>query len=166
MKNNKKLKGIIIGVVSVLVIALIASVVLAARPNDEIDLKFSIGGLSDAGTYEESEDTLYTKEAFECVELTARLDFDSNIKYQFFFYDSLDEYVSSSEVYTKGAELSVPEGASRVRVEITPIWGSDVEDEDRVINWYDKSDYADQLHIEVVLLEDVEENASETPDAA
>lgn len=164
MRRKNKLKKI--GVVA-LCVCLIAGVLggavaLFGRNNEEIKLDYSIGGLSENGTYVESDETIYTKEAFECSEVSVRLEFDANIKYQLFFYDDVDEFVSSSEVYTKGANVVLPEGATRVRVEITPIWSADVEDADRVIKWYDVSGFAKQLHIEVTPLEEIVENTDGT----
>ena len=164
MRRNKKLKKI--GAIA-LCVCLIAGVfggamALFNRNNDELKLNYDIGGLTDDGAYVESDKTLYTKEAFECTDLTVRVEFDSNVKYQLFFYDDVDEFVSATEVYTKGANITLPEGATRVRVEITPIWGADVDTEDRVIKWYNISEFANQLHIEASAIEDVEENPDDT----
>lgn len=146
-KKTKTLTSIISAVVAVVII--FAAVAIFAKNDNTSDLDFSIGGLSDVGTYVKSDETIYTKESFECSELKFTLDFDSEISYQVFFYDDMDEFVSSSEVYTKGAEIALPEGASRARIEITPIWSSDIEKEDRVIKWYNILTYADQLNVEI-----------------
>ena len=87
MRRNKKLKKI--GAIA-LCVCLMAGVfggamALFNRNNDELKLNYDIGGLTDDGAYVESDKTLYTKEAFECTDLTVRVEFDSNVKYQLFF---------------------------------------------------------------------------------
>ena len=134
--RNNKSKGILAGIIcAILIVVTIGGVMSLFGGNDNtIDLKFSVGGLSDEGTYVKSDSTIYTKESFECSELVkVTRDFDANIEYQVFFYDDADEFVSSSDVYSKSADIVVPEGASRARIEITPIWSSDVDESDRVI---------------------------------
>ena len=108
---------------------------------------FWVGGLTEAGIYEETDDMIYTKNAFEAKGLEVKLDFDSNVKYQVFFYDELDKFVSCTEVYTESAKISVPLECS-ARMEITPIWGPDAPLE-KEIKWYQVGKYASQVEIRV-----------------
>ena len=111
----------------------------------EIHPSFSVGGLSKDGEYEDTNDTIYTKDAFEAKGLEIKLDFDSNVKYQVFFYDKLDKFISCTEVYTESQDIFVPANA-RARLEVTPIWGADAPIE-KVIKWYETVKYASQLEV-------------------
>ena len=111
---------------------------------------FSVGGLNANGEYEETDGSIYTKDSFECLGMSVKLDFDSNVSYQAFYYDDLDKYISSSPVYEESMELAVPATAVYARLEVTPIWADDVEEEDQVVHWYNVAEYADQLEISVL----------------
>jgi len=114
-----------------------------------INPKWSIGGLDNQGKYEESDATLYTKDAFECQGLTIKPNFDSNVKYQIFFYDELGEFVESSSLLESSYDSSIPVGATHARLELTPIWDEDVKEKDRVIKWYNKHQWTNNLEIKV-----------------
>ncbi len=113
----------------------------------EIHPIFSVGGLTNVGDHEERDDTIYTKDAFEAKGLEIKLDFDGKVKYQVFFYDELDKFISCTEVYTESKDISVPLNA-RARLEVTPIWGAD-EPIEKEIKWYETVKYASQLEIRV-----------------
>lgn len=114
-----------------------------------VNPKWSIGGLDDQGKYEESDATLYTKDAFECQGLTVKPNFDSNVKYQIFFYDELGEFVSKTNVMENSYTGSLPTFATHARLEVTPIWDEDVKEKDQVIKWYNKHKWEGQLEIKV-----------------
>ena len=114
-----------------------------------INPKWSIGGLDDNGKYEESDATLYTKDAFECQGLTIKPNFDSNVKYQVFFYDELGEFVSATEVLETSYEHVDTDSITHARLEVTPVWGEDVKEKDQVIKWYNKHQWEGQLEIKV-----------------
>lgn len=111
---------------------------------------FSVGGLTVDGKYEETDGSIYTKDSFECQGMSVKLDFDSNVSYQAFFYDELDKYISATAVYGESMELEVPETAVYARLEVTPTWAEDVEEEDRIVKWYDVASYANQVEISVL----------------
>ena len=129
-----------------------------------INPKFEIGGLDNTtGKYVETEGSIYTKESFECQGLTIKLDFDSQVKYQVFYYDELDEYIGECTAeYDESVELEVPENAKFARIKVTPVWGADVKEKDRVVKWYNVHKYSTQLEISV--LKD-QEAFVETPEA-
>lgn len=165
MSNYKKKKNVkeLLTIVSVclVVVALLAGTVSLFSKNT-VSLDYDIGMLGANGKYVESEKTLYTKESFECeAGLNLMLDFDSSIRYQVFFYDKLDKFVSCSETYDASTELNTPEGAARARILIIPIWGSDVKNEDRVINLLNKNSFAKQLSVEIIANEEVEDELAE-----
>lgn len=105
---------------------------------------FEVGGLGNDGKYVNDELSLYTKESFACEGLSAKLDFDSEISYQFFFYDINDNFISSSEVYTGGSNATIPLNGAYARVEITP-----KNDEDGKISLKERITYPSQLNLKV-----------------
>lgn len=109
---------------------------------------FEVGGIGDDGRgIADETGSIFTKEAFECQGLEVKLDFDSNVTYQAFYYDDLDTYLSSSEVLDVSKKLAVPANATYARLVVTPIWDVDVKDDDRVVHWYEVIKYSSQLEI-------------------
>ena len=112
---------------------------------------FSVGGIDINGVgNSKSTSSIYTKEAFEAQGLSVKLDFDAYVKYQAFFYDDLDKYISSSEIYSVSSEVALPSGVTHVRLVVYPIWDGNVDKEDRVCHWYDVYKYSKQLEIRVL----------------
>lgn len=109
---------------------------------------FEVGGLASNGKYEDTDASVYTKEAFACDGLQIKLDFDSTVKYQVFYYNELGDFESSTEVYEKSMRLK-PEEGLYARIVVTPVWSSEVAAEDRVCHWYDVAKYSSQLEITV-----------------
>lgn len=151
-RNNKGKKILVVTLAILLVVTLGAVFVSHFAPsNAGTRLDFSIGGLNETGAYEEADNTLYTKNAIEIEDdFRVKLVFNSTIKYQVFFYDELDKFISSTDVMTESSEPTIPENATHYRVEVTPIWDEDVKKDDRVIGWFDINGYEKQLLIEVV----------------
>ena len=145
----QKIAAIVLGLVSVAgaVFGVSALAKYAKEEQKTIKPAFSVGGLTETGVYEETDDTIYTKDSFEAKGLEVKLDFDSNVKYQVFFYDELDKFISCTEVYMESQDISVPLEA-RARLEVTPIWGADSPLE-KEIKWYETAKYANQLEIRV-----------------
>ena len=141
---------------------------LFEKSNEEykvINPLFSVGGLTEDGKYENTDETIYTKEAFECQGLTITPDFESEVEYRVFFYDSSSDFILATDTMSgKFVESEVPYDASFARIEITPDWealGEAYEDEEnQVIKWYEVSKYADDLEIKVLK----ETKEVETPD--
>ena len=154
-KTRKTLKQIgsllLIGVLICGVI--MGSVAISKKLDDDtriIHPDFKVGGLDENGEYKKTENTIYTMESFECLGLKIKLDFDANVKYQVYFYDELDNFVSTSDVYEESMEIEVPENAKLARLVVEPIWESDVKEKDRVCHWYDTYKYVKQLEIKVL----------------
>lgn len=151
IKMNRKTKRILSIVLGfVLLFGAIALVVNLVKPkNDElkeIHPTFEVGGLDENGDFVDTKESLYTKKAIEYNELKVAIDFDANIQYQLFYYDEDDNFVSTSEVFTKG-HTETSEETKYVRVLITPVYADDVEDEDKEIKWHEVFGYANQLTI-------------------
>lgn len=116
----------------------------------ELNLNYKLGGLNEEGTYVDTNLSIYTKEAFSLEKIKAVLVFDSNIKYQIFYYDDMDKFISSSdEMIANYIGDTIPENATQARIMITPIWGESVKSEDKELNVFKISKYAKQLTIKV-----------------
>ena len=109
-----------------------------------LSLSYDVGSLGTDGKYVNDESKIYTKEKFACDGLKATLDFDSEIKYQIFFYDSVDNFISKSDEYESGYVADIPWNAAFSRIMITP-----TNDEDEKVSFMEKYKYGNQLHISV-----------------
>ena len=157
-KTKQTLKMVALGVVGLGAVVGAVSVLGNLRSEDDglktIHPTFEVGGLNDAdGKFEESKKTIYTKDAFECLGLEIEVDFDNNIKYQVFYYESDGDYISASQVLEGNQDLDVPLLATHARLEITPNWaemGEDYKDtKNQEVKWYEVAKYATQLDIKV-----------------
>ena len=161
----KKILCIILTVASLIGTAALVIGISKANKNEDgykaVKLDYEIGALTDMGAYEESDKSLYTKEAFE-VEggVKVELEFDAKCTYKVFFYDEKDKFVSASAELSETATTEVPEGAALARIMITPIFEADVDEDDQIVKWYNKSTYTKQLSVYVVDLEKAEEPAT------
>ena len=164
--NKKKtLKNVgAIALAAIACVGIAAGLGMAANESedgfDKVHVNYAIGGLDAVGKYEKAEDTLYTKNGFSVEDkatIFADIDFDSTISYQLFFYGENDEFISATEVLTEDYTEAIPDGALTCRVEITPIWGDDVEEENQKVTLLNKYGYANQLKLSVEAAEAVEE---------
>ena len=112
----------------------------------EVDIHptFEIGGLNEQGRYEKDKSTLYTENKFACEGLKATLDFDAQINYQIFYYDILDNYLSSTDVLKEGYSGDAPLNGAYARIKIIP-----TTDEDNKISFIEKLKYSKQLNLKV-----------------
>lgn len=147
-KSKKTWKNVLI--IGLAVITLVGAIVgLSAlfrkseETTKEINPTYAIGGLTEQGAYLETEESIYTEDAFECQGLDIELDFKSNVSYRVFFYDGENDFVSATSKLTKNYdETTTPERVKTARIVITP-------NDDTEIKWYEKSGYANQLTITV-----------------
>ncbi len=160
MRITNKTKNIIKISVSILLLfgLILGAVALFSSKDDsdmkEIDPSFSIGAINAVGDYKESEYSIFTEESFECSGgLKVEVDFINQITYQVFFYDETDNFVSASEEYKAGAEFTVPEGATRARIMITP---SELDENGKVkeLGFFDKIKYSGQITVKVAIAEE------------
>lgn len=105
---------------------------------------YEVGGLNAQGRYEEDKSTLYTKKAFACEGLKATLDFDAEINYEIFYYDILDNFISSTGVLSEGFSDQAPLNGAYARIEITP-----TNDKDNKISLTERVKYPEQLNLKV-----------------
>ena len=144
-KSKKTILNIVLIALScILVFGLVFGIAKTVGDKDTktIHPSFSVGSLTADGKYQESENQIYTKKAFECIGLNVALDFDAEITYQIFFYNYDGSFLvatpSLSEHYKDGAPLL----ATHARIVITP-------NEDEEIKFYEVGGYANQLSIKV-----------------
>lgn len=123
----------------------------------EVIPKFSIGGLKNDGTYEDTDASLYTKDAISAQNVKIVLEFDSTVTYQLFFYDEFDNFISAGVALGKGSETEVPDGATAFRIELTPVWDEDVEEDDQKVTLLNKGSFTKQLTVKVIELEEAED---------
>lgn len=147
---SKNARSILITVVALLVIGAVVSglVSLFRSETQEVHIGYSIGALDETtGKAIKNESAIYTKKTFECKGLTVKLDLDSNINYQVFYYDALENFICASTVYTESGAINVPAGAKLARVVIMPEWDEEIKEEDRVISFFDITKYSSQLKL-------------------
>lgn len=160
MKMKRKTKDLINKIVSVALVvatavgigALIGHFVSNKADEDGrvvINPSYEIGGLTAYGKYEETKESIYTKEAFKCDGLNIEPEFDSTITYQVFFYDGLGNFVDSSASLEGYYTEEIPTGSSYARIVITPKWDKDTKDDDKKINIFQVNKYAKQLTVKV-----------------
>ena len=144
-KSKKTILSIVLIALScILVFGLVFGIAKTVGDKDTktIHPSFSVGSLTADGKFQESENQIYTKKAFECTGLNVALDFDAEITYQIFFYNYdgtfLEATPSLSEHYKDGAPLF----ATHARIVITP-------NEDEEIKFYEVGGYANQISIKV-----------------
>lgn len=109
---------------------------------------FEVGGIGEDGKSNRANNTIYTESAFACDGLEVKLAFDADVKFQVFYYDELDNFKRSTQVYSASVKLN-PEKGLFARIVVYPTWGKDVAKEDRICHWYDVYKYSSKLEISV-----------------
>ncbi len=146
IKTKKFLKTLSLVLLGLATIGGVTTLATRLVKNDKVTIHptFEVGGLNALGKYEEDKSTLYTKEKFACEGLQATLDFDSQISYQIYYYDILDNFISSTDIITAGYSNDAPLNGAYARIEITP-----TNDEDKKISFNERYSYAKQLNLKV-----------------
>ena len=88
-------------------------------PLKTITPTYHVGGLDNEGKFQESNKSIYS-DLFECKGLKITPDFESDISYRVFYYDSNETYLDKVDKIFD-AYVSEPNFASFCRIEITPI---------------------------------------------
>ena len=138
------LKKILLWVLCALGTSVLITLVFKAFNGDTINPLYAVGSIDETGEVEESEVSIYTKNAFEFEVLTVDWDDEKTGSYQLFYYDEDDEFVSASEIYSGDNEIEMVEGATQARLVITPV----LEEKDE-INFFEiikYSNYAKLTH--------------------
>ena len=104
---------------------------------------YGIGGLTEDGKYLETENSIYTRNAFECQGLTITPNFDCTVSFRVYFYDGNNNFIRATEEMRENFDdSSVPYFAEFARIVITP-------DDDEKIGLLEISSYANQLSMKV-----------------
>lgn len=123
----------------------IASIVKPDKVDDFVtystlsSTKYRVGGLDGKGNYMNTDQSIYTKDAFECQGLNCTLAFDNDISYQIYFYDQNNEFVHTTGKLTGAfVQDSIPFFAKYARIVITP-------NDDNKVSKLEVMKYAKQL---------------------
>ena len=148
----RKIAFILAGIAALGLLAFGIKAIVDYTKNDlkKITPAFEVGNLGADGKYVNDESTLYTKEAFGCYGLQVKPDFDSTVNYQIFYYDILDNYISSTEVLSEGYGGVAPVNGAYARLVIEPR-----EDEDGKISLTERVKYPMQLTVKVKKNQDI-----------
>lgn len=171
-KTKKIIQNIFLGVLCLGTVGCLAAGGKALYDYSQEDLKtihptFHVGGLDTRGEYVDTDQSLYSN-AFECKGLEIKLDFDNDIKYNLYFYESDGDYVTNlldqeddfsfSEENLRVNEISK---ITHARILISPQWTNveipdDKTEEDvKVVKWTNISSFVKQLEIKVSKNQDV-----------
>ena len=102
---------------------------------------YSIGAVTDAGTFDKEDKTSITSDEYKVKDLVSiEVDEGAPVNVYVHWYNEDDEFISSTEV--TGGEIEAPEGAETFRAEIVP-----TEDEDGKITIFEKGGYADYVTV-------------------
>lgn len=164
-RNKKKLNSLLGGLFSILCIGLllmlgvnIASNISSDNLYEKVNVSYERGGLTSYGKYVETNSSIYTKDSYDVkYGLRCEVDFDSNINYQIYFYDELDNFMKKSDVFTESQNFDLSEygNVSKFRIVITPIYDNNLKSDEKEIKWYQVNKYAKQLKVLCLVDSDV-----------
>ena len=150
-RGKIKWKSILCGILVVVTLIGACAVIAAIAKKDTKEIKasaFSRGDLDEKGVYVDSDQTIYTKDTFECIGLRIEPDFEFSGKYDVYYYDYDGRFIHSVKglngIYDEDYPL-----AQYARVVIRPDVPEDVKDKDFKIRFYEVIRYAKNLKITV-----------------
>ena len=150
-KKNSKFKKILCAVLVIGAVVGIGALVSSFARNDDKTVRsseFSVGALDENGKYVEDKQSIYTKDAFECVGLRIEPDFEADLTYDVYYYDAneklLEAKVGLTEVYDEDFPL-----AKICRVVIHPAIPEGETAKDFKISWNEVKSFAKQVKITV-----------------
>ena len=111
---------------------------------------FTRGGLDENGKYVETDQSIYTEEAFGCMGLRVVPSFESNSTYDVYYYDYNDTFVEAklglSDVYDEDYPLHI---ATSCRIVIHPEIPDDINEKDFKIAFYEVYEIAREFDITI-----------------
>ena len=154
---NKKWKTIGLTALGAAVVIGGASLIVNAVNTDEnlktIHPTFAIGDLDENGEYVESDQALYTKNAFEFTNLEITLDFENDIEFAVHYYDENGDFLGATENKNKKYSYENDDekitDATHARVVIYPQWSNIEDEEDMKVTYFNKLSFSSQLTIKV-----------------
>lgn len=148
-KKGDKIKWVITFLVGIGLVASVAA--LTVKLNRQTTTTtiggeaYSIGAIGDDGLYSESNSSIYMRKSITTDGLKCELAEGAKIKYQLFYYDKDNAFISkSSELTTDFDGIGIPETAKSVKIVITP-----TADEDGKVSLLEVLSYASQLTVTV-----------------
>lgn len=146
-----KLKNIIVTILGIaILLGSVAGVVALVRRDTKTisSLEFKRGALDENGAYVESDKSIYTENAFDCIGLRVEPDFEFNGTYDVYYYDYDGNFVEKKLGLTKVYDEDFPL-AKMARVVIHPEIPADVKAADFKIKFWEINSYANDLKITV-----------------
>ena len=150
IKFEKKSILSIVLIVAILIasLGLISSLISVANRTTIKSSAFSRGSLNSSGKYVETNQSIYTKEAFGCMGLRIEPDFEFEGTYDVFYYDYNDNLIESKigldTIYDEDYPL-----AMMARIAIHPDIPQGENAKEYKIKWYDVSGIANMFNITV-----------------
>ena len=113
--------------------------------------EFVVGGLDENGEYEKNEQTLVTKNMFECKGLDVELNEDSTLSYQIYYYNIDKEFIKAGAVQSKSytSDSNAVTAAKYARIVISPEIPDGEDPEAWKIGYFEKFAIASKLKIKV-----------------
>ena len=113
--------------------------------------EFVVGGLDENGEYEKNEQTLVTKDMFECNGLDVELNEDSALSYQIYYYNIDKEFIKAGAVHSKSytSDSKAVTAAKYARIVISPELPDGEDPETWKIGYFEKFAIASKLKIKV-----------------
>lgn len=151
MKRKSIWKNVLCAVLVIAAVVGLGAGVSALAKRDTVSIKlsaFTRGGLDEKGEYVETNQTLYTEKAFNCIGLRVEPDFEFKGTYDVYYYDYdgtfLESRLGLSKVYAEDYPL-----AMTARIVIHPEIPEDVKKSDYKIAFYEIASIASKLKITV-----------------
>ena len=111
-------------------------------------LSFEVGALDENGKYKEDNQSIYTKEAFNCIGLRVEPEFDSQLTYDVYYYDYngvlIEKKLGFEGIYDEDFPI-----AKMARIVVHPEIPEDIDDDEFKISFFDKYEYARKVKITV-----------------
>ena len=146
--SKRKIKNLLSFVLFIFVFVAIISVIssITTKETKEISsLSFSVSGVDDNGKLIKSDKTLANEELFECQGLMIEPDFESNVKYEVYYYREDKSFIGKTNVLTSEYEKRMTfDNAKYARILIIPELESG-----ETIKFYEPIKYAKDLKITV-----------------
>lgn len=149
LKSKKMWKDILVITLScIAIVGVFFGIFAVSEKLDEqttrtIHPSYGIGGLTEDGKYLETENSIYTRNAFECQGLNIKLAFANTITYRVYFYGPNEKFMTSTDDRADAfTSDEIPVNAQYCRIVITP-------NEDEKISLLELNSYSSQLTISV-----------------
>lgn len=151
LRNHKRSDMIKWIIISLVVIALIASVIALFVKLDRQTTTtviggeaYSIGAIDERGVYKEADTSIYTRKMIDVDGLDIKVADKAEVTYTLFFYDKDNVFISATEALATNYTATPPATAEYVRVMITP-----TADKDGKVTLTEVLGYANQITVTV-----------------